>query len=245
MFKQKVFEKAIIERQALIDEASEIKERGGAGDIEHLQEIEKKYLSLYDFFFDENLDTLEAIDYNISKEMQANAMLARRIIKAVKSNIDALNSINTRDFRSYHAELMKEFYNTSHNKKWYIDNITQMLISKLNKGVVELKDYEYKDFEFLKKEFLEIAEKNGFTVAIQRTSEDADEVECVNLKEFFQEDLSSIITIAEASNLYKVDTSTLRHAIANNKLKDGIDCRQSGRTWLIRKSAMEREYGEG
>ena len=43
--------------------------------------------------------------------------------------------------------------------------------------------------------------------------------------------------------LWKIDSSTLRHRVTSEKLTDGVDYKKSGKVWLITKSAMERLYG--
>lgn len=56
--------------------------------------------------------------------------------------------------------------------------------------------------------------------------------------------LKQIYTFAEASEIWGLDRSTLRKAVVSGRLKEGIDYRKSGRTNIITKEAMEREYGE-
>jgi len=47
----------------------------------------------------------------------------------------------------------------------------------------------------------------------------------------------------EAADRWKIDSSTIRHSIRRGRFKEG-ECRKSGDVWLIRKSAMERLYGD-
>lgn len=51
------------------------------------------------------------------------------------------------------------------------------------------------------------------------------------------------MTIKEIAELWELDTSTLRKAIERGEFKEG-EYRKSGGTWLIRKSAVRRVYGE-
>ena len=56
--------------------------------------------------------------------------------------------------------------------------------------------------------------------------------------------LNDVMTLKEAALLYGKATNTLRFNIQNGFFKEGIDCRKSGGTWIILKSALDREYGE-
>lgn len=51
-----------------------------------------------------------------------------------------------------------------------------------------------------------------------------------------------LISLKEAADLYNRDESTLRRAISNGLLKEGIDCKKFGKQWVILKSSMERVY---
>ena len=60
--------------------------------------------------------------------------------------------------------------------------------------------------------------------------------------------LDDVLTVSEASQLYDVDVSTLRRACTGQKgypplFKSG-EFRQSAKTWLITRSAMERVYSK-
>lgn len=55
--------------------------------------------------------------------------------------------------------------------------------------------------------------------------------------------LNEVLTLAEAAQMWKKDTSTLRNAIRFGKFKPD-EIKKSGNVWLIKKSAMERVYGE-
>lgn len=59
--------------------------------------------------------------------------------------------------------------------------------------------------------------------------------------------LDDVMTIAEASQKYNVTVSSLRYACVGQKGYKPIftdkECRQSGKTWLITRAAMDRVYG--
>lgn len=55
--------------------------------------------------------------------------------------------------------------------------------------------------------------------------------------------LTQVFTFAEASELWNIDSSTLRHRVTSEKLIEGLDYKKSGKVWLITKGAMERLYG--
>ncbi|WP_039230477.1 helix-turn-helix domain-containing protein [Clostridium haemolyticum] len=59
----------------------------------------------------------------------------------------------------------------------------------------------------------------------------------------FNNILGDILTSNEASEMYGVAEGTIRSAMKTGKLKYGTDYRKAGRITLIRKEAMEREYG--
>lgn len=58
--------------------------------------------------------------------------------------------------------------------------------------------------------------------------------------------INDVMTIAEASKEYNVTVSSLRYACTGQKGYSPIfhngECRQSGKTWLITKQALERVY---
>ena len=55
-------------------------------------------------------------------------------------------------------------------------------------------------------------------------------------------DWSKLVSLKEAAELYGREESTLRRAIQNKLLIDGVDCKKFGTTWVILRSAMERVY---
>lgn len=60
-------------------------------------------------------------------------------------------------------------------------------------------------------------------------------------------ELIDVLTVAEAAQIYGLDTSTLRRACTGQKgyrpIFTSEECRQSGKTWLITRDAMNRVYG--
>lgn len=51
------------------------------------------------------------------------------------------------------------------------------------------------------------------------------------------------MSFGEASEIWELEDSTLRKAVATGKLKAGVDCKKFGKQWVIHVSAMAREYG--
>ena len=53
-----------------------------------------------------------------------------------------------------------------------------------------------------------------------------------------------LMSLKEAAEIYNRDTSTIKRAISNKTLVEGVDCKKFGRDWVILKSALERVYIE-
>jgi hypothetical protein len=53
-----------------------------------------------------------------------------------------------------------------------------------------------------------------------------------------------LLSFKEASQLWNLDDSTLRKAVASGKLVDGQDVKKFGKQWVITIEAMERTYGK-
>ena len=53
-----------------------------------------------------------------------------------------------------------------------------------------------------------------------------------------------LMSLKEASEIYNRDTSTIKRAISNKTLIEGVDCKKFGRDWVILKSALDRVYVE-
>jgi hypothetical protein len=53
-----------------------------------------------------------------------------------------------------------------------------------------------------------------------------------------------LLSFKEASQLWNLDDSTLRKAVASGKLVDGQDVKKFGKQWVITIEAMEKNYGK-
>ena len=53
-----------------------------------------------------------------------------------------------------------------------------------------------------------------------------------------------LLSFKEATDLWGLNESTLRKAVAYGKLKDGVDVKKFGKQWVITLAAMKREYGD-
>lgn len=53
-----------------------------------------------------------------------------------------------------------------------------------------------------------------------------------------------LISMGDATNIWGLNESTLRKAIAYGKLKNGIDVCKYGKQWVVSVEAMIREYGQ-
>lgn len=60
----------------------------------------------------------------------------------------------------------------------------------------------------------------------------------------FKNILADVLTSNEAAEIYNISEGTLRSAMKTGRLKLGIDYRKAGRITLIKKTSMERLYGE-
>lgn len=54
-----------------------------------------------------------------------------------------------------------------------------------------------------------------------------------------------LLSFAEAAEIWKIDQSTLRKAVADGRLKPGKDCRKFGKQWVVTVDAMAREFRGG
>ena len=52
-----------------------------------------------------------------------------------------------------------------------------------------------------------------------------------------------LIAFGDATDLWGLNESTLRKAVAYRKLVDGVDVKKFGKQWVVTMDAMEREYG--
>ena len=53
-----------------------------------------------------------------------------------------------------------------------------------------------------------------------------------------------LMAFSDASELWGLNESTLRKAIAYGKLKNGVDVCKFGKQWVVSAKAMQREYGQ-
>ena len=51
-----------------------------------------------------------------------------------------------------------------------------------------------------------------------------------------------LISLKEAAEIYNRDTSTIKRAISNGTLVEGVDCKKFGRDWVLLKSSLDRVY---
>lgn len=54
----------------------------------------------------------------------------------------------------------------------------------------------------------------------------------------------NLLSFKDASIKWEIDDSTLRKAVANGKLVDGIDAKKFGKQWIVTVEAMKKLYGE-
>lgn len=62
--------------------------------------------------------------------------------------------------------------------------------------------------------------------------------------EIIKTPFDGLIAFSDATQLWGLNESTLRKAIAYGKLINGIDVCKFGKQWIISSHAMRREYGE-
>lgn len=53
-----------------------------------------------------------------------------------------------------------------------------------------------------------------------------------------------LISFQEAADLYGKNDSTLRRAVMDGRLVEGVDCKKFGKQWIVTLEAMRRLYGE-
>lgn len=51
-----------------------------------------------------------------------------------------------------------------------------------------------------------------------------------------------LLSLTEAAEIWSLDESTVRKAIAAGRLVEGIDCRKFGKQWIINSDAMDRTF---
>ena len=60
----------------------------------------------------------------------------------------------------------------------------------------------------------------------------------------FKTPFDGLMAFSDASELWGLNESTLRKAIAYGKLKNGTDVCKFGKQWVVSAEAMQREYGQ-
>ena len=53
----------------------------------------------------------------------------------------------------------------------------------------------------------------------------------------------NLLSFFDAASMWHIDESTLRKAVKNNRLRDGIDVMKFGKQWLITPASMIRLFG--
>ena len=53
----------------------------------------------------------------------------------------------------------------------------------------------------------------------------------------------NLLSLKEAADMWHLEESTIRKAIASNKFRINVDVKKFGKQWVVTKDAMEREYG--
>lgn len=53
-----------------------------------------------------------------------------------------------------------------------------------------------------------------------------------------------LVAFGDATDLWGLNESTLRKAVAYRKLIEGVDVQKFGKQWVVTTDAMEREYGK-
>ena len=61
---------------------------------------------------------------------------------------------------------------------------------------------------------------------------------------FIKTPFDNLMALSDATELWGLNESTLRKAIAYGKLKDNFDVCKFGKQWIVSVEAMKREYGE-
>lgn len=73
---------------------------------------------------------------------------------------------------------------------------------------------------------------------------DVSEVEIWENGTVVESPFSEFMSFSEASEKWGIDDSTLRYAVKNKKLIEGIDVKKFGKQWIITRQAMLERFGE-
>jgi len=55
---------------------------------------------------------------------------------------------------------------------------------------------------------------------------------------------NELVAIGEIAKALNKNETTIRKRIKNGDIKEGIDCKKFGCTWIIKKAAIEKIYGK-
>lgn len=59
-----------------------------------------------------------------------------------------------------------------------------------------------------------------------------------------QDPIDGLLTVSQAAALWDLNSSTIRRAIMDGRLKQNLDCIKFGNQWAVSRAAMNRLYGE-
>lgn len=59
-----------------------------------------------------------------------------------------------------------------------------------------------------------------------------------------QDPIDGLLTVSQAATLWDLNSSTIRRAIMDGRLKQNLDCLKFGKQWAVSRAAMTRLYGE-
>lgn len=54
-----------------------------------------------------------------------------------------------------------------------------------------------------------------------------------------------LLSAAEAAEIWNIDQSSIRKAISDGRLTEGLDCRKFGKQWVVTADAMHRVFRGG
>lgn len=140
------------------------------------------------------------------------------------------------------------FIMKKNGSNYYFNNYEELVEFLLNKGFkYEIPEVDKEDLEEGRRAYaVEIREDKIMYCAVEKRSGGG----VYNQDVFYDNahayrfNLNDIMTFPEASKIWGLGESTLRSVVKQDRLKEGIDYRKSGSSWLITKAAMIKLYGE-
>lgn len=51
-----------------------------------------------------------------------------------------------------------------------------------------------------------------------------------------------LLSLSEASKIYDIDDSSIRHSISRNNFEVGVEVKKFGKQWVITKQALDKRY---